>query len=320
VTVRLYTSSSAFPTGFPGSLTQIGTATVQVADQGLTILNIPVTGSAPAGSELVVEVFTPDGRPTGTLFFIGSNAGGQTGPSFLSAADCGVTVPTTTAAIGFPNMHIVMNVNGCEQAPGGTGPTCTFTVTVNDTQPPVIDCPDNVTAVTALTCPATFSTVVDFPPPTASDNCPGVTVACVPASGTIFPVGTTTVTCTATDASGNTATCSFTVSVFDVCLQDDANPSTKLLINSFSGDYRFLCQGNIFVGKGKVSGLACNKQLLHSPPGLRVRANWTTTAKAGNASLQVPAGTNRCVIEDRDMTDNDCTSAVPDPESRSRAK
>ena len=30
------------------------------------------------------------------LFFIGSNAAAETAPSYLSAADCGITVPTTT--------------------------------------------------------------------------------------------------------------------------------------------------------------------------------------------------------------------------------
>ncbi len=48
----------------------------------------------------------------GQQFFIGSNAVGQTAPSYLAAADCGVTEPTDTAAIGFPDMHIVMNVTG----------------------------------------------------------------------------------------------------------------------------------------------------------------------------------------------------------------
>ena len=48
---------------------------------------------------------------------------------------------------------------------------------------------------------------------TAKDNCPGVTVTTVPASGSIFPVGTTTVTATATDASGNKTITTFKVKV-----------------------------------------------------------------------------------------------------------
>jgi hypothetical protein len=86
------------------------------------------------------------------------------------------------------------------------GPTCSFTATVNDTQPPQITCPPNQTGPAAGA-----STPVTFNPPVASDNCPGVTVVCNPPSGSSFPVGTTTDTRTATDASSNTATCSFTV-------------------------------------------------------------------------------------------------------------
>lgn len=48
----------------------------------------------------------------------------------------------------------------------------------------------------------------------ANDLCDGeVGVTCVPASESVFAIGTTTVTCMATDLSGNTAECSFTVKV-----------------------------------------------------------------------------------------------------------
>jgi len=50
---------------------------------------------------------------------------------------------------------------------------------------------------------------------TANDNCPGVTVVSSPPSGFAFPIGVTTVNATATDASGNTSSCSFTVTVGD---------------------------------------------------------------------------------------------------------
>jgi uncharacterized repeat protein (TIGR01451 family) len=87
--------------------------------------------------------------------------------------------------------------------------SCSFTVTVVDTQPPSITCPANI--VKEPTCPA--GAVVTYPAPVVSDNCPGVTFACSPASGSTFAIGTTTVTCTATDTSNNTAQCSFTVHV-----------------------------------------------------------------------------------------------------------
>jgi hypothetical protein len=59
------------------------------------------------------------------------------------------------------------------------------------------------------------SHVLAYTNPTATDNCGTVTVSCVPASGSAFPVGTTTVTCTASDAQNNTDSTSFTVTIVD---------------------------------------------------------------------------------------------------------
>ncbi|MBK9570054.1 MAG: HYR domain-containing protein [Chitinophagaceae bacterium] len=91
------------------------------------------------------------------------------------------------------------------------GPSCTFTVTVTDAQPPTITCPANMTVNNS---PGFCGANVSFTP-TATDNCPGVVITSVPASGSFFPKGTTNVTSTATDASGNTASCSFTITVVD---------------------------------------------------------------------------------------------------------
>jgi HYR domain len=306
ITVKLYTSSMPFPTGFPGSLTQIGITNTTVNDTSLSIINIPVTGSAPAGSQLVVEILTPDGTAAGNLFFIGSNAAAETGPSYLRAPACGITNPTTTAAIGFPSMHIVMNVNGCEQVAGGGGPSCTFTVTVNDTQPPVITCSCNLTAVTPT--PGDPCTVVNFTT-TATDNCPGVVVVCNPPSGSCFPVGVTTVTCTATDASGNTATCSFTISVFNGRLQDDFEGcNNTVLFNTITGDYRWCCHGTIFTGRGKITRAGDTIRLEHVAADRRVRIDLSAGSfpPSGNAALQSPPGTIRCVIQDRDTRDDTC--------------
>ncbi|HEV7397904.1 MAG TPA: HYR domain-containing protein [Pyrinomonadaceae bacterium] len=128
VTVRLYTNTGgAFPGGTRNLLTS---ANFNIADQAGTVVNFPIAADVPAGSELVVEFFTPDGTAAGNLIFIGSNSAAETGPSYLSAADCGVPNPTTTSALGFPDMHIVMNVNGCEDNGGGSPANCNFTVTV----------------------------------------------------------------------------------------------------------------------------------------------------------------------------------------------
>jgi hypothetical protein len=95
----------------------------------------------------------------------------------------------------------------------GNSTTASFTVTVVDNQPPIITgCPSNIT-VNAAT--GRCDQVVNWNPPTASDNCPGVSLSTNHVAGETFPVGVTTVTYTATDHAGLTTLCSFTVTVVD---------------------------------------------------------------------------------------------------------
>jgi hypothetical protein len=96
---------------------------------------------------------------------------------------------------------------------------------------------------------------VTFNGATATDNCPGVTVVCTPPSGSVLGPGVHTINCTATDAAGNTSTCSFTVTVlsqlrvvFKSPLEDDnlANnsadgsdaPGTPQKVNVFNSGSR----------------------------------------------------------------------------------
>ncbi|HNB82730.1 MAG TPA: HYR domain-containing protein, partial [Chitinophagaceae bacterium] len=93
--------------------------------------------------------------------------------------------------------------------------SCTHTVTVLDTIKPTLTCPANISV------PSSFgqcAAIVMFINPNGTDNCPGAIttqIAGLP-SGSAFPVGTTTNTFRVTDASGNSSTCSFTVTVNDV--------------------------------------------------------------------------------------------------------
>jgi hypothetical protein len=93
----------------------------------------------------------------------------------------------------------------------GNASTASQTVTVTDNQPPVIACTGNI----SLNATSAAGAAVTYTAPVGTDNCPGaVTVRTAGlASGSTFPIGTTTVTHRVTDASGLTATCSFTVTV-----------------------------------------------------------------------------------------------------------
>ena len=55
--------------------------------------------------------------------------------------------------------------------------------------------------------------MVAFDTPVAAGGSAPVTTTCAPASGTAFPLGTTRVTCTATDSRGRSGTCGFSVIV-----------------------------------------------------------------------------------------------------------
>ena len=114
ITVNVYANTGGtFPAG---ALVLLGTAPVSVADQSLTVLDVPLAASVPAGTtEMVLEVFTPNGQAAGNGFFIGTNDLGQSGLSYIEAPDCNVLSPTPTGDIGFPNMHIVLNAVGDEQ-------------------------------------------------------------------------------------------------------------------------------------------------------------------------------------------------------------
>lgn len=91
--------------------------------------------------------------------------------------------------------------------------TGTISVTVQDTTAPQLSLPGDQRAEATGPggAPVTFAVTATDAVTDASD----VTVACVPASGTTFPVGTTTVRCTATDEAGNVGRGSVDVVVTD---------------------------------------------------------------------------------------------------------
>jgi hypothetical protein len=214
----------------------------------------------------------------------------------------GAAICTPPSGSSFPKGTTTVSCKATDET--GNTASCSFTVTVNDTQAPSIICPENQTRVLAnLTDP---SVVVNYRPPTVNDNCAGTTVVCNPPSGSAFPLGTTTVICTATDAAGNQASCSFTVTVFDVCLQDDSNTTTVLLLNSVTGAYLFCCDGTSFSGTGTVQKFGSTLTLRHNTADRRVSAKLEGALNRGTASLQSPVGTVRCTITDSDTRNNKC--------------
>ncbi|MFY9570443.1 MAG: HYR domain-containing protein, partial [Blastocatellia bacterium] len=119
-----------------------------------------------------------------------------------TSGNCGTV--TCAPASGSAFAKGVTTVN-CTTA---AGPSCSFTVTVQDTQAPTLTCPAHINI--NGNCP----TAVNYSSPPVSDNCSGAGLpVCNPPSGSAFPVGTTGVTCNVTDASGNPGSCSFNITV-----------------------------------------------------------------------------------------------------------
>lgn len=124
----------------------------------------------------------------------------------------GYTVTSSHNSGDFFNLGITTVTYTVTDVAGNTS-TCTFDVEVTDNEAPVITgCPSNISVSND---PSLCSAVVNWVLPTPNDNCPGVTMTSTHNSGDLFAAGTTTVTYTATDASGNTSTCTFDVTVTD---------------------------------------------------------------------------------------------------------
>ncbi|MBK8504514.1 MAG: HYR domain-containing protein [Saprospiraceae bacterium] len=131
---------------------------------------------------------------------------------------CGVASVTQSVAVGtiigamttsVSQTLTVVDING-------NSSTCSFNVLFVDQTAPVINgCPANISLDTD---PGMCTTTATWIEPTATDNCTQLgpvvwTKSHLP--GSQFSAGVTTVTYTATDASGNSSTCIFTVTVID---------------------------------------------------------------------------------------------------------
>ncbi len=120
----------------------------------------------------------------------------------------GTVNATIAAACGASNASFTLRVTD----PGTLFAQVTLNVAVtNETTPPVISPITNIVAT--LPNGSATSMAVTYPAISASDNCSAPTISVNPPSGSTFNVGTTTVTVTAVDALGNTATATFTVTV-----------------------------------------------------------------------------------------------------------
>jgi hypothetical protein len=110
--------------------------------------------------------------------------------------------------------------------------TCSFKVIVQDhVAPMLIGCP--TAPIEAGTDLGNCNAAVNYTRPVASDICDSnVVVSCTPDSGSTFNIGTNAVTCTASDDSGNSASCQFQVIVIDSEPLQIVSPPSRIGVNS----------------------------------------------------------------------------------------
>jgi hypothetical protein len=164
---------------------------LDVADNTPPTLNLPddstVEGNTTGGALAAYAVAASDTEDASPPTPVCSPAVGDLLPLGTTTIDCSVTDD------------------------GGLEATGSFDITVVDTTAPIM--PTGADIEVTSHDPAGSVVTYDPPNPFFEAVDPSPTVSCAPASGSTFAVGTTTVTCTASDASGNHSSIAFGVHV-----------------------------------------------------------------------------------------------------------
>jgi len=291
LTWTAYSHSSAGPFATPedeeaartgsASCTQI----ITVNDVTPPVINVsPQTIAADASCQAVVPDFTATAQVSDNC----ACAGSDTSEACADRHPITVTQsPAPGTSVGLGSYTITLAANDGSSNNGGLGNTTTVqtTLTVADQTAPVISCPTDIVVYLPLNSTDT-SMAVSYPAATATDNCSSPNITYSQASGSVFPVGTTTVTATATDAAGNHSSCSFHITVlynFTGFFSPVSNPPILNAVNAGKAvPVKFSLSGNkglnIFAPNNPYSiSLNCST----SDPGVDV----TETLNAGGSSL-----------------------------------
>ena len=319
--VTVNTGPGATSCGTVVSDATLGTATANDNCPGVVVARtgVPTGNAFPVGTTTVIYTATDrsgnTAQATQDVTVIDNTAPVVTPPAAVTlntgpgATSCSVTVANLDATLGtgsatdncpgvgavsrsgvpagnvFPVGQTTLTYSATD-AHGNTG-SAQQVVTVVDNTAPVISCPANI--VIEPTCPS--GAIATYSTPTATDNCgvQSVVRTAGGASGTVFQIGTTTVTFTATDIYNNTSSCSFTVTV-KTPQQTISDMMTT--INGYSNLSGTQKQGLISklqaaldgINQGKTN-VACNKLSDFNSQVTSYINNGTLTAAQGNALL-----------------------------------
>jgi hypothetical protein len=202
-------NASVVCTPVSGSTFSIGTNPVQcTANDGSG------NGSSTSFNVTVQDTTKPQiSNVPGDIVADATSSSGRTVTFGPTATDLGASVPVHCVPASGSTFAIGATIVVCTATDNaGNRASESFTVTIQDTLPPVFGPAPDVNADVA----PGGSTVVTYTKPTATDAVAGVvTVNCTPAPGFAFPIGSTTVNCSASDPGGHSASTSFHVIVTD---------------------------------------------------------------------------------------------------------
>ena len=208
------------PTAFPLGTTTVtwtvtdGSGNSTTATQLVTVIdNVNPTITAPAA----VTATTNNGCTR-----TGLNLGTP-----VTADNCSVASVTNNAPTAFPIGTTIVTWTVTDGS--GKTATATQTVTINDVIFPTITAPAAITANTTTGC---IAANIVLGTPVTADNCSVATITNnAPA---LFPLGTTTVTWTVKDGSGNTTTATQTVTIVDIIYPTIVAPAA-ITVNTTTG-------------------------------------------------------------------------------------
>ncbi|MEC9475648.1 MAG: HYR domain-containing protein [Planctomycetota bacterium] len=206
------TAATITRTHSPGSFFDVGVTTVTyTASDGsgeVAVQSFTVTiedGEAPDLFQMPLDIVVPNtpGTCEATVTW--------NPPTAIDHCDAVTSTGTSTPGSSFQLGSTVVTYTSADLQ--GNQASESFTVTVQDTEIPFFT--SSLPDAALVNDPGECSAVLTWEEPTAEDLCGLVTMTSNHPSGTAFPLGTTTVTYTATDESANEATFSFEVTVAD---------------------------------------------------------------------------------------------------------
>jgi trimeric autotransporter adhesin len=218
-----------------------------------------------------------------------------------STFSCGTVTALPASGSFFPTGVTTVQVTA------SNGETCSFTVTVNDDEEPVISCPGDQTKNTNTNV-CSYTVVGNEFNVTASDNCSGSTVindynSTSSLNGAVFGKGVTAVKWIATDAAGNTSTCSFTVTVEDHQLPSIIAPSNVNVNTNANVCYATGVSLGSVTSSDNCPGQTVGNDAPAQFPKGGTTVTWTVTDASGNTSTATQTVT---VIDNQDPVITSC--------------